>query len=407
MRPLPCPTRAVMTLLVCLALAACDDATPDDPITLIDGDAPDMASLDMAPSDMAPADAAPDMPPADMAPDMAPCGPACATLTWREAPPLPRVSDHHTTFIAADDTAAALFVVGGIESDTQGGAAAVSDRIDRAPIGPDGLTGAFTDDRRLPAPLAFHAQARDDRHVWLAGGITRALGAPTASRTVYHLTLGPGATLEGITDCGALPAATIHPTAELLDGRLHVIGGSTDAPLDTVWVAAIEPDGCPGPFAAAPPLPETRSHHASAVIDGRIHLFGGFGPNQTPRRTILRSTHDATGALTGWEPAGELDPAPWTAAALVLDDTVWLLGGGEGSGVTARFVDKVRRAVITDGTIGPFEAVTDPLPLGRSHVHQTPAHAGHVYSVGGRVFTGAGFDLGSIDRVFVGRLQAP
>ena len=75
----------------------------------------------------------------------------------------------------------------------------------------------------------------------------------------------------------------------------------------------------------------------------------------------------------------------------------------EGEGAGAHFVDTVRGAPLdAAGVPGAFETFDRPLPLARSHVHQTPVHDGFVYSVGGRVADGNG--LRSTNRVLVGEL---
>lgn len=406
-------TREGVVRLLCVAamVMGCDDE-PDD------GAGP--VALEAGPADRGVADATPDamddmrdaMPDVmDAMPDAAvdampesPCGTACTAIAWIGGPALPRVSDHHTTLVEDGPAGPALVVVGGIESDAQGGAAVVSDRIDRSPIGADGLLAGWDEAGRLPFPLAFHGQARAGERVFLVAGVTADEQGPLGSRAVLMLTVGGEA--PEVVECDDLPAPAVHPTAEVLGERLYVIGGSQGAPVDRVWVASIAGGGCPEAWAAAPALPEPRSHHASAVHDGRIHVLGGFGASDARRPTVLRSVHGEDGALTGWEAAGELPASPWTASALVIDDAIWLFGGGEGGGALARFVDTVRRAGVVDGMVGAFEGVDAPLPIARSHVHQTPRWGRFVYSVGGRVFSGAGFELESTDRVFVGRLSA-
>lgn len=402
------PSSALLAAALALAVAACDDEPAADPV-IIGGDAiPDTpdAAPDAMPDAM-PADAALE----DMAPDAAPdvgCEPDCPPVTWREGPPLGRVVDHHTTLVRPEDDGPALYVLGGIETDAQGGAARVYDAIDRAPLDADGMPGPFAAHGRLPFPLGFHGQAIGPDRIWLTAGVRGGPGGPTGSAAIVTLPYTPdGALGEAVVCPEALPLGVVHPTAEWLADRLYVIGGTRQAPVDSVWVAAIGADGCPGPFDAAPPLPGLRSHHASAVIDGRIFVIGGFGQGQIPTPDVLASTHAADGTVDGWAPVGTLDPAPWTASAVVDGDHIWLIGGGEGNGITARFVDTVRRAPIVDGSPGAFEPVATPLPIARSHVHQTPLFEGRLYSVGGRVFMDDGFTMTSVERTFVGDLHRP
>jgi hypothetical protein len=153
-----------------------------------------------------------------------------------------------------------------------------------------------------------------------------------------------------------------------------------------------------GRWLDGPSLPVPRSHHAAVVKDGVIWIFGGFTTGQEPLADILRATRDDAGALAGWEVAGSLELPPWTHAASLYGDGVFLVGGGEGGPGHEHYVDRVRYAAWRDGVLGPFGDVVEPLPRARSHVHQTPIHQGHLYSVGGRTMASGS----SMARVYVG-----
>lgn len=396
----------MICILSVMALFGCDNGGSSQPaLTVLDGASEDAAPLDAGPADMATDLARPDAT-VDAQPDPGPiCGADCSTVEWTEGPALPAVSDHHTTLVHIDGEAAALFVIGGIATNAQGSPSAVYPTIQRAAIGEDGALGTFEPEPvELPFDLAFHGMARLGERYYLTGGVTRSGGRVRGNDRVVMLEMGPGPSVTRAVDCGPMAYGVVHPTAELLGDTLYVIGGSSGPPIDRVQRALIGEDGCPTTWEEAPALPESRSHHASVVIDGRIHLLGGFGEqNQIERPTILRSTLDDDGQVSGWEAAGTLDPAPWTASALVLDGTVWLIGGGEGRSVLAKFTGDLRRAPIVEDGIGAFERVDEALPFARSHVHQTPYYAGRIYSAGGRIFD-AGGALASTERSVVGRL---
>lgn len=404
----PGPGRGWVTCIgLLLILPSCDDAPGGGTTGVLDAAIEADAHLDQhvvdAAQDLGVVDAA-----QDAAPDAARCGAACAQLEWQEGPALPQISDHHTTFTHADDDGAAVFVMGGIATDSRGGASAVYDTIQRAVIAADGTPEPFeTEAVRLPYPIAFHGMTRAGERYYLTGGVTTRNDQPVGNSRVVMIEMGPGPHVARAVDCGEMLYGVVHPTAEWVNDRLYVIGGSIGPPTERVQFARLGLDGCPVNWAQGPRLPQSRSHHASVVIGDAVYLLGGFGDqNQVARTTILKSTRDDAGELTGWAPAGELDPAPWTASALVMDDTLWLLGGGEGSGFSAEFVSTVRRAPITADGIGSFEAVDDPMPLERSHVHQTPLHNGVIYSVGGRIFNADG-QLDSTARSVYGRLVEP
>lgn len=407
--------------LALFVLLGCDDgdASAEDAAAVVDG-AVDAAVPDVALPDVALPDAtSPDatLPDADTgpdaAPDAAPMGAEpcprndegrCDAVGWLvSATAYPVAVDHHTTLIALDGDVPWLNVFGGILSDDLGGAQEVYAAVRRAPI-EDGDIAAFVDEPPLPEPKAFHAQVVFGNQVFLLGGITQDAQGPGASTSWLAGQLAGGRVTEWRR--GALPQEVrVHPTGELVNGRLYLIGGtgSQGTVLDSVRVATLGPDGLPRAFEPAPALPAPRSHHASIVVNKHILVMGGFTTGQVPTGDVLRSVHDATGALTGWEVVGQLPDPPWTSSALVHRGWVWLVGGGEGEGEDAHFVATVRGAPLdAEGRPGAFEVFDRPLPIARSHVHQNPVHAGFVYSVGGRI--AAGRSLQSTNRVYVGEL---
>ncbi len=115
-------------------------------------------------------------------------------------------------------------------------------------------------------------------------------------------------------------------------------------------------------------------------------VAGGFDDMRAPVPDVIRSQHDEDGNLTGWETIGTLENAPWAGSAFVEDDALWLVGGGVGSSGAEAQSALVLRATLGAEGLGAFEEAFS-LPFARSHVHQTPVYAGHLYSVGGRIGT--------------------
>lgn len=411
MRRLP----AILTLH--FLLNACDGGAASDPLPA-DG----ASTSDVAPDAEPPADAAgagdagvpdageQDAGAADAAWSFAEDCPRggegrCAAVDWiASLSAYPDPVDHHTTLIAEAGNEAFLMVFGGIRSTDLGGIERVYDAVRRARIDRRGDLEPFADEAPLPLPLAFHAQARHGDFVYLLGGVTAGAAGPEPNTTALVGRLVDGRVAEWRT--AALPREVrVHPTAELLAGRVVLIGGSGSggAVLDSVASADLGEDGLPGPFTPVAPLPAPRSHHASVVANGHLYVIGGFGPAGAPRSEVLRAAQDAHGRVVGWDVVAHLDEAPWTASAFVHRGWLGLVGGGEGEGGGAHFVGTVRAApLLPDGGLGPFEVVDDALPVARSHVHQTPVHRGAVYSVGGRADGADG--LRSINRVFIGAL---
>ncbi len=320
-------------------------------------------------------------------------------IDWADLEPYPVAVDHHTTFVHEGPAGAYLHVMGGVRVLNEA-FQAMYPQLRRAKIGANGSLGEWEVAGTLPASLSFHGLARAGDRTYLVAGLTTSGGQPSVNGVTYVLDYDSEGKPTVRTGSG-VAEAFLHPGVASVGGRLYVVGGSgtTHNPKGTVLVSTLGEDGLNGAWSAGPGLPQPRSHHAVVVHDERMYLVGGFTTGQVPLNDVLRSVHDATGALTGWEAVGTLESSPWTHAAFVHGEWLYVVGGGEGGPGQERYVARTRRARIApDGTLGEFEEVAGLLPVPRAHVHQTPVHDGRIYSVGGRLFPA----LTTIDRVFIG-----
>jgi hypothetical protein len=333
------------------------------------------------------------------------CGGDPCNITWSDGPEFPRGIDHHTTAILEDGEDEWLVVTGGHKTEN----AQIQElytEVTAAPISEDGSLGSWTSAASLNNPLSFHAQARHpDGGVIYLGGISEENGEPVAVGQVARLTFQDGT--PSFSPGTSLGQAFRHATAHTLNGRIILIGGiGSSGPQATVKVSPLEEtssfdeDAFNGDWSTAPSLPAPRTHHGSVIHNEHIYVFGGFNSATGALTDVLRSTHDESGALTGWEVVGQWEGARWTPTPVVYGDYLYLLGGGEGRQASATNAATITRVELTDDGIGEITAAEDGLPQSRSHVHQAPIHeeSGTIYSVGGRV--GDAFD--STDRVLVG-----
>ncbi len=314
----------------------------------------------------------------------------CMPVTWAFVESVPMELDHHTTFVhESAQGGPALYVVGGVFTvDTQ--PRAFFPDVYRAPIQPNGMLGAWEAQAALPRATAFHAQTVSaDGHVYLLAGFTDGIGG---FNTNTHVVVGTPNAM-GVytwTDTTQLPdGVRSHATAHLLANHLYLVGGGNAAGTTLVNAAPLTANGAVGTWEAAPALPAPRSHHAAAVHDGRIYVMAGFDDMQNAQQSVLRSTVDGEGKVSGWETVGLIEDPPWTASAFVLDGFIYMVGGGRTSGLGGDNLAEVSRAeILSDGHLGPFELYSE-MPISRSHVHQTPLRGRALYSVGGR--TGESF----------------
>jgi len=325
----------------------------------------------------------------------------CSSIDWvQEDASYPRKSDHHTTLVHTSGASTWLYVVGGITLDAVD--ETVFAEVRRAPIVDYGELGAWQDEAALPIPVGYAGQATAGDHVWVVAGLTQDADGVAASSHCFLGSFDSDGHLTFV-DTTAMPAEVrLHPSAQILANRLVVVGGTNGQhAIDSVVLADVLSEGAVGEWRAGPTLPSPRSHHASVVHDGHIFVFGGFDEGNVPIADIWRSQSDADGEPTGWEVIGTMDTPPWTHAATLYRDGVFLVGGGEGGPGEEQYVDRVRWARFTaDDRLTTFVDVVNPLPRPRSHVHQAPIFNGYIYSVGGR----SARSFQSIADVFVGYL---
>jgi hypothetical protein len=161
-----------------------------------------------------------------------------------------------------------LFVFGGYESINH--VLSVVDVLDLE-------TGAWR--ARFPMPDAMaqsHLAIATDgaRFVFVVSGQLGAQCRP-ATRNCFVL----DAQTRAWADFPPLPAARYAATAQLWNGRLHVVGGSREdrhTPAADHWSIAVE-NGRATEIAwrEEPPIPRGGPHRASAILDGKLFVFGG------------------------------------------------------------------------------------------------------------------------------------
>ena len=247
-----------------------------------------------------------------------------------------------------------------------------------------------------------------DTTVIVAGGIranSKGKGEPSTRTSVA--TVAVDGTIASWSQGPELGTSRFHGAAVAVGNYVYSLGGlEGPAGIDStphVEMATVS-GGMLGAWKQAQPYPERRSHQAVAIYKRNLYSIGGLSGNpagvHTNYATVWRTTVALDGSLGPWETLSELPTPLATHSAVVHADSIYVMGGVAGSVGNAKNSDMVFRAdILADGKLGAWEKVSAFLPKARAHAHQTPEHNGFVYSVAGA------FEHASMTDVFIGVLK--
>jgi hypothetical protein len=298
-----------------------------------------------------------------------------STVSWTATTALPvGLSGHALAAATLSPGTSVVYVVGGADSTN-----APRSTVYYATAGATGAVGAWASSTALPAAVAFAAAVvatpanspvTAGSYLYVLGGASAAGGTPVS--TVYVGTLGAGGGVNGWTTTTALPTPVHSPGAVIFNGNLYVAGGSGtgNAPVATVYRAAIQPSGALGAWQALPALPFARSYFAFGLNGAFLYALGGDSGAVTPNDSSLRASRIAdvvyaqidvrTGNLTsaGWVAgANKLVKAVAKHTAVVAYGNV-LVTAGLYSGSTTGSTEESYASLNVDGTTSSFGGAT-------------------------------------------------
>nr|MBA3780046.1 hypothetical protein [Chloroflexota bacterium] len=193
----------------------------------------------------------------------------------------------------------------------------------------------------LPAARADAAFVQTGRKLLLIGGSD----GQTATDAVSVAQAVEGGNFDKWQDGPPLPEPRADAGVAFLNGLIYVSGGYDEAgePTDTTFVLAPNlQTGDLGDWQTAEQveqpldLPEARGAGSLVALADGLLFVGGTGPDGQPTSTVWRSTTDTKGALGEWTPQqGLLQPTADAVAALN-GEAVWVIGGRDANGPTAR-----------------------------------------------------------------------
>jgi N-acetylneuraminic acid mutarotase len=315
--------------------------------------------------------------------------------SWTKGPSLLQKRDHHATFVADSSAGAFLYVLGGIQDNTNELAT-----VEFAPLGADGSVGAWAAGADLPEVMAGHMIATVGTTLMVSGGYRT---GPVLSPKTEVTTIQADGTLGPWKEGPKMKAGRFHHAMVAWKDSFYVVGGLTGDNTDStpkVERAIVAADGTVGAWTPMTPLPVQRSHHSLAAYEGALYLTAGLTGDpagvHTDLKDVLRAPILDDGTIGAWATVGTLPATLGTHASFAHLGYLYVLGGVENN---AADTAHVRRAPIgKDGMLGAWEDLA-PLPKARAHDHHTPYHAGFVYAAGGAV------NHVSVNDVFVGHFE--
>ena len=168
-----------------------------------------------------------------------------------------------------------------------------------------------------------------------------------------------------------MPTARQEVAVAAYDGRVWVIGGfgNNAQPVDTVETF----DPALNLWEVRPSLPVPVHHAAAAVVGDRLFVIGGYTGGRV-RWTALDTVYELVPARQAWEPRAAMPTPRGALAVAVLDDRVHALGGG---------AERVSNAhEVYDPAANRWTAA-NAMPTARDHLAAV-AFQGRVWALGGR-----------------------
>ncbi|MEL7030441.1 MAG: kelch repeat-containing protein, partial [Pseudomonadota bacterium] len=224
---------------------------------------------------------------------------------WRPMGPLPAPIEQFA--MAASE--ATLFVSGGLND-----AGEPTDEVWKMTPGAD---ERWTSLPALPAPRAGHAMVWLNDDLFVIGGIGQGAGR--------ILKLATDAT--SWRSVAELAGRRSGLAAAVMDGQIYIVGGVSGGGAASSRVDILDPAS--GGLRRGPDLPEGRAGHVIGVLDGGLHVAGGrtTRPDQT-----IDSHYRLETAGGGWRALPPLLNGRFASASAVAGDRWYVLGGGSGGG---------------------------------------------------------------------------
>jgi N-acetylneuraminic acid mutarotase len=276
-----------------------------------------------------------------------------------------------------------LYVVGGFGGFNFMNHALAS--IERTAIHTDGTLDGFA-----VLPSSSLAIARSNFALVHVGNALYAVsGAPEPGNpslaSCERATIDENGTIGAFAGSAMLASARTGHATVITGSHLYAIGGNDgSAPLGTIDVAAIHPDGSlDPPLAATTTLAVPRSGFATASVWSYVYAIGGRDASGSAIASIERAPLDPNGVLGSFAiyPVSSLVTPRERHSAAVVGETIYVVGGRDASGNVLGSVERV--TVNLGGSLQSFATVTGVTLATPRFGHASAVFGNRLYVFGG------------------------
>jgi N-acetylneuraminic acid mutarotase len=190
--------------------------------------------------------------------------------------------------------------------------------------------------------------------------------------------------LPGLSGCGATPTPKSTPSiartavaAAKLNDKIYIIGG-TNLSGDTLGLVE-EYDPLRNLWSTKARIPTERASAAAVVVDGYIYVMGGRDGN-----TVLASLERYDPSTNSWSKRAAMPTARWFLMAAEVGGKIYAIGGIAGTGNQRKDLDVVE---VYDPASDTW-TVLDPMPTPRSNAG-VAVLGERIFIIGGRTRQGA------------------
>jgi hypothetical protein len=303
---------------------------------------------------------------------------------WSSLTPLPEAKSNGWLLSEGRN----LYYVGG----TTNASATGSPQVYQALVGGDGSIGAWSHVATVPKYMGFFSGVLTEGNMILAGGNT-----VSPVNSVYVAPMQPGQP-GSFTYMGVPISSFRNPGVAYHNGRIYYVGGNTTAANGKqVWIGQFSLQSGVSTWTPGPDLPSGRQAGVAFVHRGHLFYAGGSttGAGSGAIAEVISAKINGDGSLEPWKAAGNMPVALHRFAGVVYHDRLLILGGQDTSLVNS---GKMYHAKINgDGTLDEFFEEEVALPM----AHRNSCAA----VVGNRLYLASGFTTVRLANVWTIPLQ--